>query len=66
MITITKERLETLTFNEEDNTLTIRWWTGGQENAICGLILKVELADFIISGYKYPHIPYDPDYKEAF
>ncbi len=63
---ITKENLEALSFNEDDNTLTIKWWTGGHENAVCGLKLKVELVDKIISNYKAPHIPYDPDYNNAF
>jgi len=64
--TITKENLETISFNEEDNVLTIKWWTGGAENAVCGLKLKVELVDKIISNYKSPHIPYNPNYSEAF
>ena len=64
--TITKEKLETISFNEENGELTIKWWTGGAENAVCGLKLKVELVDKIISNYKAPHIPYNPDYNEAF
>lgn len=62
----TKDNLESITINEHDNTMTIKWWTGGHENAICGVILKVEVLDQIISGYKAPHIPYDPDYDNPF
>jgi hypothetical protein len=63
---ISKERLEGMTYDDKTNELTIRWCTGGEEKAVCGLILKVELVDKIISSYKRPYIPYNPDYNEAF
>lgn len=64
--TITKDSLEKISFNEDTNILTIKWWTGGHENAVCGLKLKVELVEKVISDYKAPRMRYDPDYNEAF
>lgn len=58
--------LESIVFNEEDGTLSLHWHTGGHENATCGIKFKIELIEKIKSTYKAPHIPYNPDYNEAF
>ena len=63
---ITKKELESIAFDDVTNELTIKWNTGGSEKAVCGLVLKVELVNKIISNYRMPHIPYNPDYTEAF
>jgi hypothetical protein len=47
---INKENLGSIVFNEETNELSIHWNTGGQENAVCGLVLEgVKLKEKIIS-----------------
>lgn len=63
---INKENMGSFVFDDEKNELSINWNTGGRENAVCGLVLKVELVEKIISNYKYPRIDYDPDYNNAF
>lgn len=63
---ITKEKLINFQFDEKEGILIINWDTGGHENAICGLKLKVELINKIISNYKAPKINYNSDYKESF
>ena len=61
-----KDKLQSILYDDKTNILTISWDTGGHENAVCGLKLKVELVEKIISKYKHPNIPYNPDYNEAF
>lgn len=63
---ISKEKLKSLSYNDETSILTISWETGGMEKAVCGLKLKVELVEKIVSTYKSPNIPYDPDYNNPF
>ena len=63
---IKKEKLTSISFNDKNNELSINWYTGGQEGAICGLIFKVELVEKKKSQYRAPKIDYDPDYNEAF
>ena len=63
---IKKDELEYLAFDESDNTLTIKWWVGGSENAVNGLVLKVELIEKLITDYKAPDIKYDPNYDHPF
>jgi len=65
------ERDDKVVFDKENLTLTFTWWTGGRENAVCGRRIKfkpeaIEAITDIISDYKPPHIPYDPEYKESF
>jgi hypothetical protein len=61
-----KERLESISFDDETNLLTIRWDTRGNVGAVCGMVLKVELVEKIISSYRPPHIEWNQDYNEAF
>ena len=61
-----KENLKNISFDTDTNILTISWDTRGVENAICGLKLKVEFIDKIISNYKSPETTYNPNYNEAF
>ena len=63
---ISKEKLTSLSYDDKTGILQINWETGGHENAVCGLKLKVELDSKIISTYKAPNIPWDQDYREAF
>jgi hypothetical protein len=64
---INKENLGSIVFNEETNELSIHWNTGGQENAVCGLVLEgVKLKEKIISTYKAPRIDYDENYNNPF
>jgi len=63
---ISAEKLKNIVINEEKGTMTINWKTGGYEGAVCGVILKVEVLEKIVSKYKSPEIPYDPNYNEAF
>ena len=63
---IPKESLTSIVFDDEKNELSIRWWTGGNEGAVCGIVVKAELVRKIISPYKAPVIEYDPNYDNPF
>lgn len=63
---ISKDKLSSISYDDKTGILQFNWDTGGEENAVCGLKLKVELVDKIISTYKSPNIPYDSNYREAF
>ena len=65
IINVSKDQLETLSYDVDKGELCIKWHSGG-EGAIVGLVVKAELVKTIISTYKAPHIPYDPNYSEAF
>lgn len=49
---IDRENLGSIVYDEENGLLEINWRTGGQENAVCGISLKVELIKKRISCYK--------------
>jgi len=63
---ISKENLKSLLYDEKSGILQINWNTGGEEKAVCGLKLKVELVDKIVSDYKSSSIPYNSNYNEPF
>ena len=53
-MTIGKET--TFQYDEEKGELHLNWNTGGHEDAVCGLVFKVELVRKKISTYKSPRI----------
>ncbi len=63
---ISKEKLTSIIFDDEKNELSINWWTGGHEGAVCGIVVKAELVDKKISPYRAPVIEHDPNYNNSF
>ena len=60
------DKLSYISYDENTQELEVHWNTGGQENAICGFVVKAEFVKRIVSTYKAPNIQWDPDYNEAF
>ena len=61
-INITKDKLESLSFDSINNELTIKF----RGDSIIGLVLKVEPVKILEKYNKENDIEYDKDYKEAF